>query len=68
MLMILAIIFGKHLRPHSWLYKSRVYLILSVLIPFLVLAIGLNFKPATLTMMRIEIFFSLALIWKNRIY
>lgn len=34
MLMILAIIFGAHLLPYSWLYKSRVYLILSILIPF----------------------------------
>lgn len=32
--MILAIIFGAHLLPYSWLYKSRVYLILSIFIPF----------------------------------
>ena len=34
MLMILAIIFGAHLLPYGWLYKSRVDLILSILIPF----------------------------------
>ena len=45
MLMILAIIFGAHLLPYSGLYKSRVYLILSILIPFLALIAGLNLKP-----------------------
>ncbi|WP_390886318.1 DUF7010 family protein [Lactobacillus helsingborgensis] len=63
-LMILAIIFGAHLLPYSWLYKSRAYLVLSILIPFLALIIGLNFEPAilALTMIGIEIIFSLALI------
>ena len=67
MLMILAIIFGAHLLPYSWLYKSRVYLVLSILIPFLALIIGLNFEPAilALTMMGIEIIFSFALVWEN---
>ena len=68
MLMILAIIFGAHLLPYSWLYKSRVYLVLSILIPFLALIIGLNFEPAilALTMMGIEIIFSFALVRENR--
>ena len=48
MLMILAIIFGAHLLPYSWLYRSRVYFTLSILIPFLTLIIGLNFEPAVL--------------------
>ena len=70
MLMILAIIFGAHLLPYSWFYKSRVYLVLSILIPFLALIIGLNFEPAilALTMMEIEIIFSLALVWENKEY
>ena len=64
MLMILAIIFGAHLLPYSWLYKSRVYLVLSILIPFLALIVGLNFEPAilALTMIGIEIIFSIALV------
>ena len=68
MLMILAIIFGAHLLPYSWLYKSKVYLVLSILIPFLALIVGLNFEPAilALTMMGIEIIFSIALVWENR--
>ncbi|WP_423788864.1 DUF7010 family protein, partial [Lactobacillus apis] len=68
MLMILAIIFGAHLLPYSWLYKSRVYFTLSILIPFLALIVGLNFEPAilALTMMGIEIIFSIALVRENR--
>ena len=68
MLMILAIIFGAHLLPYSWLYKSRVYFVLSILIPFLALIVGLNFEPAilALTMMGIEIVSYLALVWENR--
>ena len=68
MLMILAIIFGAHLLPYSWLYRSRVYLVLSILIPFLALIVGLNFEPAilALTMMGIEIIFSFALVWEIR--
>ena len=68
MLMILAIIFGAHLLPYSWFYKSRIYFTLAILIPFLALIIGLNFEPAilVLTMIGIEIVFSLALIWKNK--
>ena len=54
--------------PYSWLYKSRIYFILSILIPFFALIIGLNFDPAilSLTMMEIEIIFSIALVWENR--
>ena len=54
--------------PYSWLYKSRVYFILSILIPFFALIIGLNFDSAilSLTMMGIEIIFSIALVWENR--
>lgn len=68
MLMILAIIFGAHLLPYSWLYKSKVYLDFSILITFLALIIGLNFELAilALTMMGIEIIFSIALVWENR--
>ena len=70
MLMILAIIFGAYRLPYSWLCKSQVYFILSVLIPFLALIVGLNLKPAILAliMMEIEMVFSLALIWENKRY
>ncbi|WLT00933.1 hypothetical protein RAM07_03035 [Lactobacillus helsingborgensis] len=59
--------FGAHLLPYSWLYKSRVYFTLAILIPFLALIVGLNFEPAilALTMIGIEIIFSIALVWEN---
>lgn len=33
MVMVLAMIFGAHLLPYGWLYKSKSYIILSILIP-----------------------------------
>ncbi len=33
MLMVFTIIFGAHLLPYSWLYKSRTYLVMSISIP-----------------------------------
>lgn len=42
MVMILAIIFGAHLLPFSWLYKSRAYLVFSVAIPLAALTVGVT--------------------------
>ena len=42
MVMILAMIFGAHLLPFSWLYKSRAYLIMSIIIPLAMLIVGYN--------------------------
>lgn len=42
MVMILAIIFGAHLLPFSWLYQSRAYLIMSIIIPLTMLIVGHN--------------------------
>jgi len=36
MLMVIAMIFGAHLLPYSWLYKSKSYMALSVIIPIIV--------------------------------
>lgn len=68
MLMIIAMIFGAHLLPYGWLYKSKSYIIFAILIPVLSLVIGLNFEPYVLAivMIIIEIIFSLALIYENR--
>jgi hypothetical protein len=43
MVMVLGMIFGAHLLPYSWLYKSRSYLVMSVIIPISILVIGINF-------------------------
>lgn len=64
MLMVLAMIFGAHLMPYGWLYKSKTYISMSVFIPIVVLIIGLNFKPHIIAaiMILFEIVFSLLLI------
>lgn len=43
MVMILAMIFGAHLLPYGWLYKSKSYIVLSIVIPVAVLFVGLIF-------------------------
>ena len=42
MVMVLGMIFGAHLLPYSWLYRSRTYMVMSIVIPISVLFIGLN--------------------------
>lgn len=64
LLMVIAIIFGAHLMPYSWLYKSKSYFILSIIIPIAALIIGLKFDPFILAILMIgfEVFFSILLI------
>lgn len=64
MVMVLAMIFGAHLLPYGWLYKSKSYMALSVIIPFVVLIVGVNFPPYSVAglMVIFEIVFSLSLI------
>lgn len=68
MLMVIAIIFGAHLMPYSWLYKSKVYFVLSIIIPICSLLIGLKFQPFILAIMMIlfQMFFSVSLIIENK--
>lgn len=40
MVMIIAMIFGAHLLPFAWLYQSRAYLIMSIVIPITMLIMG----------------------------
>ena len=63
MLMVYAMIFGAHLMPFSWLYKSRTYLVVSIVVAILSLGIGLLFPPAVLAavMVLIELLFSFLL-------
>ena len=69
MLMISAMIFGAHLLPYDWLYKSKSYIAFAILIPILSLMIGVNFEPYVIAIMMIgiEILFSICLIFENRI-
>lgn len=64
MLMVIAIIFGAHLMPYSWLYKSKSYFILSIVIPIIALIVGLKFETFVLAIVMIgfEVLFSILLV------
>lgn len=68
MLMVIAMIFGAHLLPYGWLYKSKSYMVFSIVVPILSLMVGLNFEPYILAalMIVIEILFSACLIIENK--
>lgn len=68
MLMVIAIIFGAHLLPYGWLYKSKSYMAFSIIIPAVALFIGVNFKPYILAivMIFIEIIFCVLLHIENK--
>ncbi len=68
MLMVYAIIFGAHLFPYGWLYQSKAYYALSVIICALALFIGYNYSPFTLAalMLFLDIIFCICLIVENK--
>ena len=68
MVMVLAMIFGAHLLPFSWLYDSKSYLVLSIVIPIISLVVGINFPSYILAiiMIAIEILFSILLFVENK--
>lgn len=68
MLMVLAMIFGAHLLPYSWLYQSKSYLGLSIIIPILMLIVGNLYDGAVVAgvMILIEIIFSGLLVMEIR--
>ena len=63
MVMIYAMVFGAHLLPYSWLYKSLSYRIFSITIPIVALIIGCIFSAffVAVTMLIIEVIFVIAL-------
>lgn len=71
MVMILAMIFGGHLLPFSWLYQSKTYLVMSIIIPIIVLVIGYNLERQQIfiipgIMILIEIIFVMCLAIENK--
>lgn len=68
-LMVYAMIFGAHLLPYGWLYQSKTYYVLSVVIPITVLLLGLYCSIITVAvfMLIIEVVFCCCLIVENRI-
>lgn len=63
MVMVYAMVFGAHLLPYSWLYKSISYRIFSIIIPIVSLIIGCMFSAfsVAIILLIIEIIFSIAL-------
>ncbi len=68
MLMVYAMIFGAHLLPYGWLYQSKTYYTLAILIPVSVLIVGLCYSAAVIAAMMffVEIVFCICLVIENR--
>lgn len=67
-LMVMAMIFGAHLLPFSWLYRSISYLVLSIVISFTALAVGIFFSSTVVAamMLAFEILFVFLLVMENK--
>lgn len=63
MVMVHAMVFGAHLLPYSWLYKSLSYRIFSIVIPTASLILGCMFSAfsVAVTLLMLEIIFVIAL-------
>lgn len=68
MVMVLAIIFGAHLMPFGWLYKSKAYSVMSVLISFTIFIIGIIFNAVVVSIVMVvfEIIFCIWLMLENK--
>ena len=44
MVMVYVMVFGAHLFPYSWLYKSKAYMFFAIAIPILSLILGMMFS------------------------
>jgi hypothetical protein len=66
MVMIVAMIFGAHLLPYGWLYRSKSYIVMSVIIPIIALIVGINLPSYMVagTMVLVEVLFSLLLVFE----
>ena len=70
MVMVYAMVFGAHLLPYSWLYKSLSYRIFSIAIPIVSLIIGCIFSAfsVAVTMLIIEVLFVFSLVVEVRMF
>jgi len=68
MVMVYAMVFGAHLLPYSWLYKSISYRIFSIIIPILSLIIGCVFSAfsVAITVLVVESIFVITLFAELR--
>ena len=63
MVMVYAMVFGAHLLPYSWLYKSISYRVFSIVIPITALIVGCMFSAfsVAITLLAVECIFVIAL-------
>lgn len=68
MVMVYAMVFGAHLFPYAWLYKSISYRVFSIAIPIISLIIGCLFSAhwVALALLMIEIVFVITLFAEVR--
>lgn len=68
-LMVMAMIFGAHLLPFAWLYRSVSYLILSIIIPLAALAVGIFFSSLAVAIMMLVfvLLFVVLLVIENKV-
>ncbi|GGE70356.1 DUF7010 family protein [Priestia taiwanensis] len=68
MAMIIAVIFGAHLLPFGWVYKSKAYFVMSVVISIAILLIGITFSTVIVAsvMIGFEILFAIWLSMENK--
>jgi apolipoprotein N-acyltransferase len=68
MVMIYAMVFGAHLLPYSWLYKSINYRIFAIVIPILSLVLGCLYSATAVAIAMIitEILFAVLLFAELR--
>lgn len=68
MLMVYAMIFGAHLLPYGWLYRSKSYYTFSVIIPVGVLLLGIYSSAIAIAifMLATEAVFCVLLIIENK--
>lgn len=64
MVMVYAMVFGAHLLPYSWLYKSNAYKVFSILLPIIALILG---NVTTSTLLAI-VFFVLEIIFSTILF
>lgn len=68
MIMVYAMVFGAHLLPFSWIYKSKGYMFFSIFLPIMALFLGTTFSSTILatTFVIFEIAFTIVLYVENR--
>lgn len=70
MVMVYAMVFGAHLLPYSWLYKSLSYRIFAIAITIVSLIVGCIFQAFSIavTMLIIEVLFVFSLLVEVRMF